>query len=206
MSPRSTGKSTNAAWLLHAIHERQDLGRAVVGFDADESSQLSQWYAANAWPMPVHGAANRMAHQSIPAALPAGGLGVVDVGHLENHRDVGYSVGRIADLVLINCAPTLSDVERLEKLPMRGFLDDCAPQRADSEPPEAWVLLTRCQPGTSATLRGARDELQAQGWNILTTTIPAVQRYAQTGEGAPIVGRGSAHDELLTELLERGLI
>jgi cellulose biosynthesis protein BcsQ len=205
VSPRSTGKSTNSAWLAHALHERPEIEGLVVGFDADESHQLTTWYGLNKWAFPVHGAASNMAWRSIPSAMLADAYGVVDVGHLENHRDIGYAVLRIADLVLINCAPTLSDIERLKSLPMLGVLDDVAPLRPDGERPEAWVLLTRCQSGTLATGE-MREELEHLGFNVLTTTIPARQMYAQTGGGMDIKAAGSAHDELLTELLKRGLI
>lgn len=204
ISPRSTGKSTNTAWLAHAIHQRPGMPGITV-FDADESHQLTNWYAANDWPFPVHGAAHRRAHHTIPAAMPAGGHALVDVGHLENHRDIGYSCMRIADLVLINCAPTLSDVERLQALPMLGALEDVASLRPDDTPPPAWVLLTRCQPGTTAT-KDCRIALRDLGYNVLSTIIPARQMYAQTGTGAPINARGSAHDCLLTELEEKALI
>lgn len=205
MSPRTVGKTTNTAWFAHALNSRPDIGRPVVAFDADESNQLSSWYAANEWAFPCHGAANRMAHQSIPAAIPEGGIGVVDVGHLENHRDVGYSVGRISDLVIVNVAPTLSDVERMMALPMRGFLDDIAPLRPDGQPPKALVLLTRCQSNTRA-IKECREELEGQGWDVLSTTVPSTQRYAQTGEGAQVRPAGSAHDQLVTELLARGVL
>ncbi|MFJ9173927.1 hypothetical protein [Streptomyces sp. NPDC102360] len=160
------------------------------------------WHAANGWPFPVFGAASRIAHQNIREALGAEDIAVVDVGHIEEHPDVARSVVRIADLVLVNLVPTASDVERLTNLPLGGFLDDVNSLR-DSDVPT--VLLTRCQPGTRAT-KETRDDMTASGFTVLSTMIPSVQRYAQTGAGFPLDPSGSAHAALATELKDQGVL
>ena len=205
ISPRSTGKTTNTAWMCHALHER---GRKVIGYDADDSAQFSRWQARSCYPFPVQQAATEAFHVNIPQLLPSGyedGVGVVDVGHLEDHRAVGWSVLRLADLAIINIPPTMNEVERMEELPMQDFLQQVAPLRADSTPPATWVLLCRVPTGISE-IKQVRDYLTGEGYNVFTTTVPAVVKYMRTHEGAEVRAKGSAFDELVTEMEERGLL
>lgn len=196
ISPRSTGKTTNAAWTAQALF---DLGEPVIGFDCDESRQWTKWDEINEFPYTVVGAASAKAHQTIPKVLPADHWGVADVGHLENHPNVGFSVCRIADIAVINCAATLSDYERLQRLPMKGkeeaFLEGTAPIRPSGEEIPAVVLLTRVQPGTTRVEAEIRGLLEADGYQVLKTVIPGIQRYAQTGEGMPIETRIEPNDD-----------
>jgi hypothetical protein len=130
---------------------------------------------------------------------------VVDVGHLENHASIGWSALRIADLAIVACAPTNSDVERMDELPLDNFIAQVAPKRADGSAPPTWVLLMRAQPNTLAPA-SFRASLQETGWNVFTTVIPAIQLYANTGDGVPIRAAGTHFDELVTEMESRGLI
>ncbi|MFE7415044.1 plasmid partition protein [Streptomyces laurentii] len=205
VSPRSTGKTTVIWWLLHALHER---GYDVKGFDADESKQLYRWWQASDQEFEVSRLADTRFHEEAPGTLPEGHVGAVDCGHLENHAGIGYSVLRVADLVIVVCAATNGDVERLEELPMDGFLDLAWAKKKDPAAPRAkeWVLLVRVQPGTRTAPEGIRKMLVDSGWNVFTTMIPAIQRYASTGEGQPVEAAGSHFDELVTEMEQRGLI
>ncbi|MFE4496062.1 plasmid partition protein [Streptomyces niveus] len=206
ISPRSTGKTTIMAWLLHALHER---GYRVTGFDADESEQLYRWWDARtegSYPFEVHKEASTRFHEEAPKLLPEGHIGGVDCGHLENHSGIGWSVLRVADLAIVVCAATNSDVERMDELPMDFFINQVIPKRADKQRPETWVLLCRVQPGSVVAPRGIRNSLKDDGWNIFTTEIPAIQKYASTAEGVPIKASGSHFDELVTEMETRGLI
>ncbi|MEU5431012.1 plasmid partition protein [Streptomyces olivoreticuli] len=206
LSPRSTGKTTIMAWLLHALHER---GYPVTGFDADESEQLYRWWEARpdgSYPFEVHQMASSRFHEDAPLKLPEGHVGGVDCGHLENHAGIGWSVLRVADLAIVACAATNSDVERMDELPMDFFINQVIPKRADKKKPETWVLLCRVQPGSTVAPRGIRKSLTADGWNVFTTEIPAIQLYASTAEGVPIKASGSHFDALVTEMEHRGLI
>jgi cellulose biosynthesis protein BcsQ len=210
VSPRSTGKTTIMAWLLHALSER---GYPVTGFDADESKQLLRWWEASeeddgthGYPFEVIPAADSRFHLVAPPKLPEGHIGGVDCGHLENHASIGWSVLRVSDLVIVCCAATNADLERMEELPMDTFIDQVIPKREDKKRPETWVLLCRVQPGTTTLPKGIRKQLTSEGWNVFTTEIPSVQKYAATAEGVPITAKGSELDELVTEMEHRGLI
>ncbi|MFI1386651.1 plasmid partition protein [Embleya sp. NPDC020886] len=205
ISPRSTGKTTAIAWLLHALHER---GYPVTGYDADESEQLTRWHegrVSGSYPFEVHTMATSRFHEQAPKVLPPGHIGAVDVGHLENHASIGWSVLRVADLAIVACAPTASDVERLDELPMDHFIQQIAPKRPDRSAPPTWVLLMRAQPNTRAP-QEYRASLQESGWNVFSTVIPAIQLYAGTGDGVPVRAAGTHFDELVTEMESRGLI
>ncbi|WP_344287995.1 plasmid partition protein [Streptomyces synnematoformans] len=206
ISPRSTGKSTITAWLLHALHER---GYPVVGFDADESEQLYRWWEARpvgSYPFEVHKEASTRFHVEAPKKLPEGHIGAVDCGHLENHAGIGWSVLRVADLAIVACSATNSDVERMDELPMDFFINQVVPKRADKAKPKTWVLLCRVQPSSVVAPKGIRKTLVEDDWNVFTTEIPAIQKYASTAEGVPIHAAGSHFDELVTEMEQRGLI
>jgi len=205
VSPRSTGKTTNSAWMCHALHER---GRKVIGFDADDSRQFSRWQARGSYPFVVQQASTPAFHLNVPQMIPAGfedGIGVVDVGHLEDHKAVGTSVLRLADLAIINLPPSMNDVERMEELPLKEFIEDVAPNRADSKPPTTWVLLCKAPNGVSE-ISQVRNYLLEGGYNVFTTVVPAVVKYMRTHEGSDIQAKGSVFDELVTEMETRGLL
>lgn len=205
VSPRSTGKTTNSAWLCHALHER---GRKVIGFDADDSRQFSRWQASGGYPFVVQQAATPAFHLNTPQMIPAGfedGIGVVDVGHLEDHKAVGSSVLRLASLAVINLPPSMNDVERMEELPMKDFLQDVAPLRMDSQPPATWVLLCKAPTGVNE-IGQVREYLEEEGYNVFTTVVPAVVKYMRTHEGSEIQAKGSVFEDLVGEMETRGLL
>jgi chromosome partitioning protein len=205
VSPRSTGKTTNSAWMCHALHER---GRKVIGFDADDSRQFSRWQASGGYPFVVQQAATPAFHLNTPQMIPAGfedGIGVVDVGHLEDHKAVGTSVLRLADLAIINLPPSMNDVERMEELPMKEFLQEVAPLRMDSKPPATWVLLCKAPTGVNE-IKQVREYLEDDGYNVFTTVVPAVVQYMRTHEGSEVRAKGSVFEDLAAEMETRGLL
>ncbi|MGW7672168.1 hypothetical protein ACWGJX_34490 [Streptomyces sp. NPDC054775] len=97
------------------------------------------------------------------------------------------------------------DVERMEELPMREFIGEVAPLRMDSTPPATWILLCKAPTGVSE-IKQVREYLEDEGYNVFTTVVPAVVKYMRTHEGSEIHAKGSAFDELVTEMEERGLM
>ncbi|MEY9850297.1 plasmid partition protein [Streptacidiphilus sp. MAP5-3] len=202
ISPRTAGKTTSVGWQAHALHER---GYDVQAYEADYSRQLTEWDAcAGGFPFPVQQQASPMFHKNVPPTMAPGQIGVVDCGHAEDHRGIVQSVLRVADLAILNSSATPADIDRIERLPMRALIDDVAALRADDTPPPTWVLLNRTVNGTKA-IKQHRDYLRETGWNVFTTTIPNTQLYAQSVL-LPVTARGSAYDELTTEMVTRGLL
>ena len=202
VSPRTGGKTTSAGWQAHALHER---GYDVQALEADYSRQLSEWDTrSGGFPFPVQQQASPMFHKNVPPTLRTGQIGVVDCGHAEDHRAIVQSVLRVADLAILNAAPPPADIDRIERLPMRTLIEDTATLRPDDAPPPTWVLLNRTGNGVKAT-KQYKDYLREHGWNVFTTTIPNTQLYAQSVL-LPVTARGSAYDELTTEMLTLGLL
>ncbi|WP_042379772.1 hypothetical protein [Streptacidiphilus melanogenes] len=202
ISPRTGGKTTSVGWHSHALQER---GYPVAAFEADYSRQLAEWDAcAGGFPFPVLQLASPLFYKNAPQALRPGQIGVVDCGHAEDHRTIVQSVLRIADLAILNTAPTIADIDRIERLPMDQLIDDVAVLRPDGKPPATWVLLNRTVAGAKAT-NDHRTYLRDRGWNVFTTTIPNAQLYAQSML-RPVTARGSAYDELVTEMTTLGLL
>src|SRR5579859_1502145 len=132
VSPRTGGKTTSVGWHSHALHER---GYQVAAFEADYSRQLAEWDACSGgFPFPVLQQASPLFYKNAPHALRPGQIGVVDCGHAEDHRTIVQSVLRIADLAILNTAPTIADIDRIERLPMDQLIDDVSVLRPDGKP------------------------------------------------------------------------
>ncbi|MEY9968548.1 cellulose biosynthesis protein BcsQ [Streptacidiphilus sp. MAP12-16] len=202
ISPRTGGKTTSVGWHAHALHER---GYAVTAFEADYSRQLTEWDAcAGGFPFPVQQQASPMFYKNVPPTMAPGQIGIVDCGHAEDHRSIVQSVLRVTDVAILNTAPTTADIDRIDRLPMRDLIEEIAVLRPDGTPPPTWVLLNRTVAGAKAT-NDYRDYLTDNRWNVFTTTIPGRQRYAQSMLH-PVAAKGSAYDELVTEMTDRGLL
>lgn len=172
-----------------------DIGKKdVQGWDADASEQWLRWYDDTGYPYTVNGNPRTSVAQSIMRANTPDIWNVVDVGHLEDHRDVGLAVCKYADVAIINCAATLSDFERLYKAPIvnteekpdKGFLEATALVRADEKPIPSVVLMTRVDARKSKMNRQIREMLIDEGHKVLETVIPDINLYAQTGGGMPL--------------------
>jgi hypothetical protein len=202
ISPRTAGKTTSAGWHAHALHERH---YSVTAFEADHSRQLAEWdVRASGFPFTVQQQPSPMFHKNVPPSLAPGQIAVVDCGHAEDHRAIVSSVLRVADLAILNTAPTRADIDRIERMPMREFIEEVAVLRPDGEPPETWVLLNRTTASSRST-KDYRDYLTDDGWNVFTTTIPNLQMYAQSML-SPVTAKGSAYDALVTEMIDRGML
>lgn len=211
ISPRTSGKTTSTGWQTHALHERrwEDHGltpRTVKAFDADYSRQLQEWDAQveGGFPFPVIGAASPAFHKNIPPMLGPDEVGVVDCGHAEEHGAIVRSVLRVADIAILNSAPTQADVDRIERLPMRQLIDEITVLRADGEPVPTWVLLNRCNSHSPQTTNAFKDYFRDAGWNVFDTVIPFQLQYSGSVL-EPVTAKGSAYDALITEMITKGM-
>jgi chromosome partitioning protein len=190
-----TGKTTSAVWLAHALHAR---GCAVLLVDADPAASALRWSdLADGFPFRVAGLPVKDMHRRIPDV--AGGMDavIVDVPQIEDHAGIARSAMRWARELVLPVAPAGVELDRMA--PIRGELDDLEPVRPDGA--RASVLLNRVVSGASSGPM-ARRVLTAQGHDVLSTMVPRREMYAQSF-GAPVDARGSAYDQLATELLAR---
>lgn len=207
-SPRTAGKTTNTAWLAHALQED---GVDVEGFDADHSMQFWAWKKAGKFSFEVHKKATARFHEEVK--LPEGKVSLVDCGHSENHPAITDSLFRIADLVILHMAPTRADWLRVEKppeaTPFRDIVKRSAVFRADGKEPNAWVLLNRCHPNSKRNegmTKYYADRMERAGWKVFDTVIPNVGLYGQS-MNFPISGAKDTHfGDLVEEMKEKGLL
>jgi hypothetical protein len=204
ISPRTAGKTTSVGWHAHALYER---GYPVTALEADHSRQLAEWDAlAGGFPFPVQQQWSALFHKNVPPTLTPDQIAVVDCGHAEDHRAIVTSVLRVADLAILNTAPTRADIDCIERMPMHEFVEDVAVLRPDGEPPQTWVLLNRTttRPGEGAG-KSYRDYLTDSGWNVFDTTVPNLQLYAQSMLST-VTAKGSAYADLVDEMIDRGML
>lgn len=192
-----TSKTTTAAYLLHALHER---GRRAWGTDADPQGSLLHWSGVADWPMPVVGMPERNFHSRLEGVVgDRADVVVADTPPLEEQAGIVRSVARRADLVVIPMAPTPIEYERTPAV--RDALDEVADLRADGRAPGHVVLLTRTVPSAAST--GVyREQLADDGHRVLSAEVRRLERFA-LAYGDPITNAtntayGDAADEILT--------
>jgi hypothetical protein len=213
ISPRSVSKTTNSAFLAHALHERKKPDNPneydVLAYDGDVSGQLTRWHETSGYPFPCLGAASRTFHATFRETHPPGRIGVVDVGHLEDHIAIARSILRVTDVAIVNLVPSAADTERAEgEANLKEIIyDDVASLREDGRPPQAWILLTRApNHKDSIDVREARAYFEDEGWHVFDTVIPSAVEYMRAGEGTPLRGKGTHLDDLVTEMEKKDLL
>ncbi|MCD2191730.1 ParA family protein [Actinomycetospora soli] len=176
-----TGKTTSAAFLAHALHER---GRRVLLVDADPQGSALRWSEdAEVWPVATVALPTKRLHQRLDDV--AGGRFddvVIDTPPLEENAGIVNSVLRVASHVLVPVAPTPIEVERVGAV--AEAVEDSAAVRREGEAPRMALLLTRTVPNASST--GVyREVLTTAGHRVLPGEVRRVERFAQAW-GDPI--------------------
>jgi chromosome partitioning protein len=196
-----TGKTTSAVWLAHVFAEA---GNRVLLVDADPSGSALEWsdLAAmypgvpppTAFPFRIVALPSPEVHRRVPEIARADDVVIIDAPQLEDHAAIALSALRYADEILIPCAPTPIEINRTT--PVRDEISEITAVR--DRPVRAAVLLNRCIVRANST-SDARDALQSLGYDVLGTTVPRLEVYAQSF-GMPIpdtgreVWRRVAHD------------
>jgi chromosome partitioning protein len=196
-----TGKTTSAVWLAHVFAEA---GNRVLLVDADPSGSAMEWsdLAAmypgvpppTAFPFRIVALPSPEVHRRVPEIARADDVVIIDAPQLEDHAAIALSALRYADEILIPCAPTPIEINRTT--PVRDEISEITAVR--DRPVRAAVLLNRCIVRANST-SDARDALQSLGYDVLGTTVPRLEVYAQSF-GMPIpdtgreVWRRVAHD------------
>ncbi|MDQ8704886.1 plasmid partition protein [Streptomyces sp. LHD-70] len=208
LKPRTMGGTTNTGLLAYALHRA---GRPVAVYDADESQQLAAWARdAGDFPCQVVPAATAFFADTIYPAMDPERINLVDVGHAENHPEIVDSVLEVADVALVTVSPTQPDYQRLMRpekgTPLAKMVKRSASLRDTGAPPTTVVLLNRCQAGAKST-GDYKSKLRADGWDVLTSTIPRREAIASAlGFPCDKPERRAPYDQLVTELADRGLL
>ncbi|MDI3424107.1 plasmid partition protein [Streptomyces luteolus] len=181
-------------------------------YDADESQQLAAWARdAGDFPCQVVSAATAFFADTMYPFMEPERINLVDVGHAENHPEIVDSVLEVADAALVTVSPTQPDYQRLMR-PEKGTPADedgqavREPARHRRPAPTTVVLLNRCQAGAKST-GDYKSKLRADGWDVLTSTIPRREAIASVvGFPCDKPERRAPYDQLVTEFADRGLL
>ena len=186
-----TGKTTSAVWLAHVFAEA---GNKVLLVDADPSGSALEWsdLAAmypgvpppTAFPFRIVALPSRELHRRVPEIAQRDDVVIIDAPQLEDHAGIARSALRYADEILIPCAPSPIEINRTT--PVRDEISEVAAAR--QRPARYAVLLNRCIARAHSTA-DAREALQGLGYDVLGTTVPRLEVYAQSF-GMPIPGIG----------------
>lgn len=190
-----TAKTTSSVWLAHALHQR---GLDVLLVDADPGASALRWSdLADGFPFRVAGLPVKDVHRRIGDVSGGSDAVIVDVPQTEDHAGIARSAIRWATEVVVPVAPAGIELDRMA--PIGEVIEDMASVREDHA--RASVLLNRVVSNASSGPM-ARRVLTAQGYDVLGTTIPRLEVFSQSF-GGQVDARGSAYDELATELLKR---
>jgi chromosome partitioning protein len=187
-----TAKTTSAVWLAYAFHRR---GLTVGLADADPGASALEWSdQAGGFPFKVAGLPMKDFHRRADDL----GADVVigDVPQVEDHAPIARSAMRWADIRVIPVAPNPIELDRMS--PLADVLEDVEDVLRPGS--QTCVLLNRVVSG-AASGPSARRVLTRQGYDVLSTTIPRLEVFAQSFGAEP--DTNTAYDQLATELLKR---
>jgi chromosome partitioning protein len=188
-----TGKTTSAVWLAHVFAQA---GNKVLLVDADPSGSALEWsdlaamdphLAAPdaAFPFRIVALPSRELHRRVPEIAQSDDVVIIDTPQLEDHGAIARSALRYADEILIPCAPSPIEINRTT--PVRDEIAEVGAIR--NRPARSVVLLNRCVARAHSTM-DAREALEHLGYDVLETTVPRREVYAQSF-GLPIKQTGS---------------
>jgi len=200
-----TGKTTSAVWLAHIFVEA---GQHVLLVDADPSGSALEWSdlaaldprlpPTAAFPFRIVALPSRRLHLRLPEIAHPDDVVIIDAPQLEDHSGIARSVMRYVDEILIPCAPSPIEINRTT--PVRDEIAEVDEVR--DKPARSAVLLTRCITRAHSTAN-ARDALQGMGYDVLRTSVPRLEVYAQSfGLPIPQAGR-SVWRDVAGDLIER---
>jgi chromosome partitioning protein len=183
-----TGKTTSAVWLAHAFAHA---GHRVLLVDADPTGSALEWSdlaamdpglapAEARFPFRIVALPSRELHRRLPEIAGDDDIVVIDTPQLEDHAAIARSALRYADEIVVPCAPTPIEINRTS--PVREEIAEA--REARRTPVRSAVLLNRCIARAHSTT-DAREALQGLGLDVLPTTVPRLEVYAQSF-GLPI--------------------
>ena len=200
-----TGKTTSAVWLAHVFAQA---GNSVLLVDADPSGSALEWsdLAAmdprlapqEAFPFRIVALPSRELHRRLPEIAQNDDVVIIDTPQLEDHASIARSALRYADEIVIPCAPNPIEINRTT--PVREEIAEVADIR--DRPARSAVLLNRCIARAHSVI-DAREALQDLGYDVLPTSVPRLEVYAQSF-GMPIKQSGcEVWRQVARDLIER---
>ena len=201
-----TGKTTSAVWLAHVFAQA---GNSVLLVDADPSGSALEWsdLAAMdprlaspqaAFPFRIVALPSRELHRRLPEIAEAEDVVIIDTPQIEDHASIARSALRYVDEIVVPCAPSPIEINRTS--PVRDEIAEI--QAVRDVPVRSAVLLNRCVTRAHSTT-DAREALEGLGYEVLSTTVPRLEVYAQSF-GLPIRQAGcEAWRQVARDLVDR---
>jgi chromosome partitioning protein len=196
-----TGKTTSAVFLAYAFAERGP----VLLVDADPAASALEWsdivaeeHGGEGFPFRVISLPSKTLHQRLPDIAKPDEVVIIDTPQTEDHAAIAGSVMRIADEIVITCAPTPIEVNRTT--PIMEQIE--AVEAARLVPARVSVLLNRAIAKTNS-LRNTREVLAELGYAVLGTSVHRTEVYAQSFGSVPLAGSMDPWRAVVRELLDR---
>lgn len=196
-----TGKTTSAVHLAYAFAERGP----VLLVDADPAASALEWsdivaeeHDGQGFPFRVISLPSKTLHQRLPDIAKPDEVVIIDTPQTEDHAAIASSVMRIADEIVITCAPTPIEVNRTT--PIMEQIE--AVEAARLVPARVSVLLNRAIANTNS-LRGTREVLTELGYDVLGTSVHRTEVYAQSFGSVPPAAGADPWRGIARELLDR---
>lgn len=190
-----TAKTTSAVWLAHAFHEA---GHAVLFVDADPAASALEWSdLVDGFPFRIVGMPTKELYRRVPEIAKPNEVVIIDVPQMEDHKGIARSAMRLADELVIPVAPHGIEINRMAPVLEEIEEMDAARER----PARVSVLLNRVNRSSSARTE-TREDLTEDGYHVLTTEIPFVNRYSQSFAMQVKVG-ATEFESVAQELLKR---
>lgn len=193
-----TGKTTSAVWLAHALAERGP----VLLVDADPAASALEWSDLAAdeggFPFRVIALPSKQLHQRLPDIAKPDEFVVIDTPQTEDHAAISGSVMRIADEIVITCAPTGIEVNRTTPV-MEQIEATSAARLVEAR---VSVLLNRTITGANS-VKNTRSILAELGYEVLAMPIGRSEVYAQSFAAVPERSGMEPWRVVVAELLDR---
>lgn len=190
-----TAKTTSAVWLAHAFHEA---GRPVLLVDADPAASALEWSdLAGGFPFRIVGMATRELHRRVPEVARSNEIVIIDVPQMEDHAGIARSAMRLADELVIPVAPHGIEINR-----MAPVLEEIEQMEAARQGPARVSVLLNRVVRSSTTRTETREDLTEDGYQVLKTEVPFVNRYSQSF-ALPVKVGGTEFSSVAAELLAR---
>ncbi len=189
-----SAKTTSAVFAAHVLHEG---GLRVVLVDSDPQGSALRWHEYAHWPFNVIRLDSGKLHRDLPGIVgDRYDAAVIDTPPLADHKHIVESALRAATHVLVPCAPTPIEYERLEAV--RDALAEAIPP--GDETPVVAVLLSRTVAGAAST--GVYRSLIAEdGMRVLSGSVGRLERFSQA-YGQPVANASAtAYGDAVMELL-----
>lgn len=167
------GKTTSAVFLACGLARS---GRTLL-VDADPYGQLLDWSQADGFPATVIAWPVKDLARRVTAIADDYEHLVIDTG--PNHEALLRQALAVTDVLVIPCAPTLMDVERLGET--FELLEEVRTMRPAVD---ARVLFTKAS-STSSDLRDAREGLTAQGLPVFDAWVRNLVHYSRARSSTP---------------------